>query len=64
MVNEFAFRGNKVREKLGKQRFHHIPTGGRGEQLILERRSHAEAWEEWETDLVLRRSPKVNWRNF
>ena len=41
MVNEFVFRDNKVKEKLEKQHFHHIPNAGRGEQLILERRSHA-----------------------
>ena len=63
MVNELVFRDNKVKEKLEKQHFHRIPNAGRGEQLILERRSHAEAWVEWETDLALRRSPKLNSRN-
>lgn len=61
MVSEFVFRDKKAKEKLGSNIS--LPASCRERaQLIQDRRRHAEGWRAWETDMGLRRSPKLSWR--
>lgn len=61
-MNLFSGTG-KQRKSWRSNIFIVSPTAGNREQLIFERGSHAETWRELETDLGLRRNPRLSWKH-